>query len=492
MFAGTGSDVGKSIIAAAFCRILKQDGYCPAPFKAQNMALNSFVTKDGLELGRAQAVQAEAAGISCLSDMNPILLKPQSDHTSQIVLNGRPIGNKDAYDYFSKDNNDVLRKEAYAAFDRLSNSYNPIVIEGAGSISEINLRERDIVNMAMAIHADAGVILVADIDRGGVFASVYGSIALLSPEEKTHIKGILINKFRGDLRLFDSGKKMMEDICGVPVVGVVPYYKDIYIDEEDSVDLTSKSRNLESGKINIAVILVPHLSNFTDFNALEQDSRVHLFYTDDAEDIEKADIIVLPGSKSTIADLCELRKKGLAEAIIKAANKGSSIIGICGGYQMLGAEISDPECIEGNVLRIPGLNILPIKTTITNQKRTTCDVFTLAVGDNKNDKMEGYEIHMGRTVPLHSTESSPLTQFLDGRTDGYYKNGKCMGTYIHGILDNMSFIDFILAPFSDKINKTVCRTDYKEFKELQYNKLADHVRAHVNMNLIYKIFGYNE
>ena len=492
MFAGTGSDVGKSVIAAAFCRILKQDGYSPAPFKAQNMALNSFVTPDGLELGRAQAVQAEAAGIPCLSDMNPILLKPQSDHTSQIVLNGRPTGNKDAYDYFSKDNNDMLRKEAYAAFDRLSERYSPIVIEGAGSISEINLRDRDIVNMSVAVHSDAGVILVADIDRGGVFASAYGSLALLPPEERKYIKGILINKFRGDLRLFESGKRMMEDICKVPVVGVVPYYKGIHIDEEDSVDLALKSRNLEHGKINIAVILVSHLSNFTDFNALEQDSRVHLFYTNNAEDLQNADIIILPGSKSTIADLCELRRNGLAVAIIKAYNDGTSIIGICGGYQMLGAEISDPECIEGNVGHIPGLNILPVETTITNEKFTTCDVFSLAVGDNTTNKMEGYEIHMGITVPVTGTENSPLNKFSDGRKDGYYKNKKCMGTYIHGILDNRPFIDFILSPFSDKLNRTDSFTDYKDFKEMQYNKLADHVRANVDMDLIYKIFEYNE
>lgn len=492
MFAGTGSDVGKSVIAAAFCRILKQDGYSPAPFKAQNMALNSFVTPDGLELGRAQAVQAEAAGISCLSDMNPILLKPQSDHTSQIVLNGRPIGNKDAYDYFSKTNNDMLRKEACSAFDRLSSRYSPIVIEGAGSISEINLRDRDIVNMAMAIHSDAGVILVADIDRGGVFASVYGSIALLSPEERKYIRGILINKFRGDLRLFESGKRMMEDICKVPVVGVVPYYKDIYIDEEDSVDLALKSRNIEQGKINIAIILVSHLSNFTDFNALEQDPRVHVFYTNNAEDIQKADIIILPGSKSTIADLSELRKNGIAEAIIKSYNKGNSVIGICGGYQMLGAEISDPECIEGDVLSIDGLNLLPVVTTITTEKLTTCDVFSLAVGDNMDDKMEGYEIHMGITIPLKDNDYSPLNKFSDGRKDGYYKNEKCMGTYIHGILDNKAFIDLILSPFSDKLNSNEGYSDYKEFKELQYNKLADHVRAHVDMNLIYKIFEYDE
>ena len=264
MFAGTGSDVGKSIVAAAFCRIFKQDGYHPAPFKAQNMALNSYATPDGLEIGRAQAVQAEAAGIPCHTDMNPLLLKPQSDHTSQVILNGRPLGNKDAYDYWRQPSSPKFldkpsgkaergearrglnehidyRKEVCSAFDRLAARYNPIVMEGAGSIAEINLKDRDLVNMSMARHAKADVILVGDIDRGGVFASVYGSIALQSPEDRKLIKGIIINKFRGDMRLFEEGRKMLEDLCGVPVLGVIPYYKDIHIEEEDSVALAQKS-----------------------------------------------------------------------------------------------------------------------------------------------------------------------------------------------------------------------------------------------------------
>ncbi|MDE6359590.1 MAG: cobyric acid synthase, partial [Duncaniella sp.] len=250
MFAGTGSDVGKSLIAAGMCRILFQDGYTPAPFKAQNMALNSFATPDGFEIGRAQAVQAEAAGIPCSTDMNPLLLKPSSDHTSQVVLNGRPIGNRDAYDYFRREGREELRREVCAAFDRLSQLYNPIVMEGAGSISEINLRDSDLVNMPMARHAGAKVILVADIDRGGVFASVYGSVMLQMPEDRKLIKGIIINKFRGDMRLFDEGRKLMEEICGVPVLGVVPFTRDIHIEEEDSVSLDNKRRRAEKGKVN--------------------------------------------------------------------------------------------------------------------------------------------------------------------------------------------------------------------------------------------------
>ena len=269
MFVGTGSDVGKSILAAAFCRIFRQDGYAPAPFKAQNMALNSYATPDGLEIGRAQAVQAEAAGIPCETDMNPLLLKPSSDHTSQVVLHGKPVGNQHAYDYWRRGVSDIdYRKEVCQAFDRLASRFNPIVMEGAGSISELNLRDTDLVNLPMARHAHADVLLVGDIDRGGVFASVYGSIALQKPEDRKLIKGIIINKFRGDMRLFDEGRQMLENLCGVPVLGVVPYYKDIYIDEEDSVALEQKRRQLIAGKLNVAVVLLRHISNYTDFGTL--------------------------------------------------------------------------------------------------------------------------------------------------------------------------------------------------------------------------------
>lgn len=481
MFAGTGSDVGKSIIAAAFCRIFYQDGYTPAPFKAQNMALNSYATSDGLEIGRAQAVQAEAACLSCHTDMNPLLLKPTNDKTSQIVLNGKPIGNRSAYDYYRKEGHDLLRKEVYQAFDRLEKRYNPIVMEGAGSISEINLRDTDLVNLPMAIHANADVILVADIDRGGVFASVYGSILLLNEEEKKRVKGILINKFRGDLRLFESGIKMMENLCGIPVIGVVPYYKDIYIEEEDSVMLETKYRAASDGKVNIAVILLRHLSNFTDFNVLERDPRMHLFYTNNIDEISKANIIILPGSKNTLSDLYELRRNGVAKAIIQAHKEGATLLGICGGYQMMGEEISDPDHVEGDIERLPGLGLLPIRTKMEGEKITRQVKFHFL---NNVDLCEGYEIHVGTT--FHQSPSpSPLNSLEDGTPDGYYKDPTCMGTYIHGILDNPSFVDFLLEPFSDKL--TSSDFNYKTFKEEQYNKLAAHVREHVDMPLVYKI-----
>ena len=498
MFAGTGSDVGKSIISAAFCRIFKQDGYRPAPFKAQNMALNSYATPEGLEIGRAQAVQAEAAGVPCHTDMNPLLLKPQSDCTSQVVLNGRPIGNRSAYGYFHKEGREELRREVCAAYDRLSKKYNPVVLEGAGSISEINLREVDLVNLPMAMYAGADVILVADIDRGGVFASVYGSVMLLTPEERKHVKGILINKFRGDIRLFESGVKMLEELCGIPVVGVVPYYKDIYIEEEDSLALATKSLQAEQGKVNIAVVLLRHLSNFTDFNVLERDPRVHLFYTNNTEELAKADIIILPGSKSTLADLYELRRNGVAQAVVRAHREGAAVLGICGGYQLMGQEVFDPDHVEGDIERLPGLGLLPVSTRMTGEKVTRQVKFQLFENGGRATEdgtlklsMSGYEIHMGSTVPIEGTSASPLNMLEDGLCDGYIVDSTCMGTYIHGILDNPEFIDFLLKPFAGKLSETAEAFNYQQFKEEQYDKLAEHVRQHVDMPLIYKILTDN-
>ena len=487
MLAGTGSDVGKSIIAAAFCRIFLQDGYHPAPFKAQNMALNSYATPEGLEIGRAQAVQAEAAGVPCHTDMNPLLLKPSSDHTSQVVLNGRPIGNRNAYEYFRREGREELRKEVHAAFDRLAARYNPVVMEGAGSISEINLRDSDLVNLPMAMHAGADVILVADIDRGGVFASVYGSVMLLRPEERKHIKGILINKFRGDIRLFESGVKMLEDLCGVPVVGVVPYYRDIYIEEEDSVMLQTKNIRAGQGKVNVAVVLLRHLSNFTDFNVLERDSRVHLFYTNNTDELMKADIILLPGSKSTLSDLYELRRNGVAQAIVRAHREGATVMGICGGYQLMGREVCDPDHVEGEIERLPGLGLLPVSTRMQGEKVTRQVRFRFL---EDSAVCEGYEIHMGTTTPLADVPVSPLNHLADGREDGYFVDRTCMGTYVHGILDNPSVIDYLLEPFADKLKETAF--DYKAFKEEQYDKLAAHVRKHVDLPLIYQILTDND
>lgn len=487
MFAGTGSDVGKSIITAAFCRIFLQDGYRPAPFKAQNMALNSYATPEGLEIGRAQAVQAEAAGVPCHTDMNPLLLKPTTDKVCQVVLNGKPVGNQHAYEYFRVEGREQLRKEVNDAFDRLAQRYNPVVMEGAGSISEINLRAVDLVNMPMAIHAKADVILVADIDRGGVFASVYGSIMLLTEEERKHVKGILINKFRGDIRLFESGVKMIEDLCQIPVIGVVPYYKDIYIEEEDSVMLQTKNLQATHGKVNVAVVLLRHLSNFTDFNVLERDPRVHLYYTNNTDEIEKADIVLIPGSKSTLSDLYEIRRNGVAQSIVKAHKNGATVVGICGGYQIMGQEVCDPNHVESNIERLPGLGLLPITTQMEGEKVTRQVKFSFL---DTQSVCEGYEIHMGATTPVEHAKQASLNKLEDGREDGYFVSEKCFGTYIHGILDNGVVIDYLLSPYADKLSDTPF--DIKAFKEEQYNKLADHVRKHVDMDLVYKIMTDNK
>lgn len=468
MFVGTGSDVGKSVIAAAFCRIFLQDGYRPAPFKAQNMSLNSYATPEGLEIGRAQAVQAEAAGIACHTDMNPILLKPQSDHTSQVVLNGKPVGNQSAGSYFRNEGREELRREVHAAFDRLAAKYNPIVMEGAGSISELNLRDVDLVNMPMAMYANADVILVADIDRGGVFASIYGSIMLLSEEERKHIKGIIINKFRGDIKLFENGVKMIEDLCHVPVLGVVPYFTDIHIEEEDSVSLSQKNCQLSivhCQLIKVSVVLLRHMSNFTDFDVLEQDPRVHLYYASQPSDIEEADIVILPGSKSTIDDLYHLRRNGMAEAVIRAHRRNATVLGICGGYQMMGQSVEDPDGMEGDITNIPGLGFLPIHTTITAEKTTRQVTFEF-----NGQPCQGYEIHQG----VSDTDEVILT------------GDHCIGTYIHGILDNAPFIDYLLRPYADKLASTES-FDYHAYKEQQYDRLADLIRQHVDMDAVYRI-----
>ncbi len=466
MFVGTGSDVGKSILAAAFCRIFRQDGYAPAPFKAQNMALNSYATPDGFEIGRAQAVQAEAAGIPCETDMNPLLLKPSSDHTSQVVLHGKPVGNQHAYDYWRRGASDIdYRQEVCTAFDRLSAKYNPIVMEGAGSISEINLRDTDLVNLPMARHAHADVILVGDIDRGGVFASVYGSIALQSPEDRKLIRGIIINKFRGDMRLFDEGRQMLEDLCGVPVLGVVPYYKDIYIDEEDSVALEQKRRQLIAGKLNVAVVLLRHISNYTDFGTLERHPRVNLFYTNNISDLEQADIIIVPGTKSTLDDLMELRRNGCAQAIVRAHRDGKMVIGICGGYQMLGISVDDPDGVEGSIASLPGLGLLPIHTTMSAEKTTRQVSFQF-----NGQSCQGYEIHQG----VSDTEEAIM------------QTNHCIGTYIHGFLDNQSVIDYLLGT-----KQPVAAQDADSFKNEQYNKLAAHVRQHVDIQRIYDILSHD-
>jgi len=484
MFVGTGSDVGKSIINAGFCRIFKQDGYAPAPFKAQNMSLNSFAGTDGLELGRAQAVQAEACGLEPCSEMNPILLKPTSNQNAQVVLNGKPIGNQSAKEYFLGNHREALFAEAMKAYHTLENRYNPMVIEGAGSISEINLRDKDITNMRVALEVDAAVILIADIDRGGVFGSVYGTLELLRPEERALVKGILINKFRGDIDLFAEGKQILEQLTKVPVVGIVPYYQDIHIDDEDSVVLDHKSGNRKNGLINVAVVLLRHLSNFTDFNVLERIPEINLFYTANPEEIENADVVIIPGSKNTIADLDHLRKTGLAKAILNSQGKGNAVYGICGGYQMMGREIHDPEHIESEISFMPGLAILPVITTLTSEKQTVQSAFEFLA---EKEICKGYEIHMGKTELLGA---QPLTLLSDGSPDGCFLNEKTWGTYLHGIFDNLPVIRSILKSCGKEM--ALQEFNYADFKNQQYDKLAAHIRSSCDLDYIYSILQMKE
>ncbi|PWD98419.1 cobyric acid synthase [Marinilabilia rubra] len=480
MIVGTASDVGKSVLAAGFCRIFLQDGYRPVPFKAQNMSLNSFVTADGGEIGRAQAVQAEACRVDCHTDMNPVLLKPGSDKQSQVIVNGKVLGNYSAGSYFRGEIKDQLFTEVQNSFKRLQKDYNPVVLEGAGSIAELNLKNNDIVNMRMASAVNASTILVADIERGGVFASVYGSIQLLESHERKQIKGIIINKFRGDVSLFDEGRKILEDLTGVPVIGIIPAFTHISIEEEDSVSLERKATFAIDNKINVAVVHLRRLSNFTDFNRLEQDERVNLYYTNNTEEIKKADIIILPGSKSTIADLMELRRNGVAAEIIRQSRSGKTVIGICGGYQMMGSRIEDPRHIEGNVDAVPGLNILPVTTTLELEKST---VRTSFFYKDYKENCVGYEIHMGQT---QRQGIEALNQLENGKPEGCLMNKCIWGTYMHGILDNPIVIEDLLKPYVQGKSTT---TNYEEFKQRQYDLLADHIRQNVNMDMVYKILA---
>ncbi len=485
MFVGTASDVGKSVITAAFCRIFRQDGYNPAPFKAQNMSLNSYVTSEGLEIGRAQAMQAEAAGIACTSDMNPVLLKPTSDQASQVIVNGKPVGSQSAYAYFKTTDRQELFDTVRSAFDRLAAQYSPIVMEGAGSISELNLKKRDITNLRMALHAGAATYLIGDIDRGGIFGSVFGTIALLTPEEKKMIKGIIVNKFRGDSRLFEDGKLLLEELTGIPVVAVLPYFRDIYIEDEDSVALESRKPNALEGKVNVAVVLLRRLSNFTDFDRLDRDERVNLFYTNNPDELAKADIIIIPGSKNTIEDMLALKNNGVGKMIIEASKSGKTVIGICGGYQMMGESISDPEHVEGTLESIPGLGLLPVKTVLKPSKTTLQQEFTFRDFDAI---CNGYEIHMGETEVFGTP--NPVAVLSDGKQDGYFLSLECWGTYLHGILDNQVVIDNLLKKFDLKDNPEP--VNFQQFKEQEYDKLADLVRAHVDMDKIYETLKIQE
>lgn len=486
MVQGTMSNSGKTFVTAGLCRVFKQDGYKVAPFKSQNMALNSYITEEGLEIGRAQAMQAEAAMIPPTHWMNPILLKPTSNMGSQVIVNGEVYDNLSAQEYYKMKDN--LAPEVMKAFNHLAAENDIIVIEGAGSPAEINLAENDIVNMGMAKMADAPVILVADIDRGGVFASAYGTIKLLPQEDQERFCGIVINKFRGDVEILKPGLKMLEDLTDKPVLGVLPMEK-IDVDDEDSLSDRLNQRTFTEG-IDVAVIRLPHISNFTDFSVFELIDGVSLRYVSDKRELGEPDLILLPGTKNTMADMEWLIESGLESKIIRAS-KDTRIIGICGGFQILGKELHDPEHVEhGGDMR--GLGLLDTSTVFQGGKTRTRIHGCIREEQNlyslENRQLEGYEIHMGATTNLGG--AVPMIELEDGRTDAYMTpDGRIWGSYLHGIFDNEDLVFGLVHDIMREkgINPGENHLSVAEYKEIQYNKLADLIRNNLDMDQIYRI-----
>ena len=494
MVQGTMSNAGKSLLAAGLCRIFKQDGYRVAPFKSQNMALNSFITKEGLEMGRAQVMQAEAAGIAPSVLMNPVLLKPTNDVGSQVIVNGEVLGNMSARDYFKYKKK--LVPDIMKAYNALAAENDIIVIEGAGSPAEINLKSDDIVNMGIAKMAKAPVLLVGDIDRGGVFAQLIGTVMLLEEDEKEMVKGLIINKFRGDKTILDPGVEMLEERSGIPVVGVAPYLN-IQVEDEDS--LTERfDRKQEVDLIDIAVIRVPRISNFTDFNPLESIPGVSLRYVQHVSELKNPDMIILPGTKNTMEDLLWMRANGLEAAVLKEAAKGKIIFGICGGYQMLGETLSDPHHVEAGGT-IKGMGLLPMDTVFAEKKTRTrvSGRFLELEGELQalsGAELEGYEIHMGETVLKgEAGHSVSIEDQVSGecKEDGAYCKNVC-GTYVHGVFDREDVAEAVVRVLGEKKGIDVSQMtgiDFAAFKETQYDILAAELRKHLDMKKIYDILG---
>lgn len=497
------SNAGKSFLVAGLCRIFKQDGYRVAPFKSQNMALNSFITTEGLEMGRAQVMQAEAAGIIPSVCMNPILLKPTTHTGSQVIVNGEVLGNMSAREYFAYKKQ--LIPEIKKAFRRLEEMADIIVIEGAGSPAEINLKENDIVNMGMAGMVDAPVLLVGDIDRGGVFAQLLGTLMLLEENEKTRVKGLIINKFRGDVSLLDSGIEMLVKKGKVPVTGVVPYME-IALEDEDSLterfNIKTEGCNDNTNGIDIAVIRYPRISNFTDFNVFEQIKEVTLRYVTSVTELGCPDMVFLPGSKNTMEDLKWMRQNGL-EASVKKLAETTPVFGICGGYQMLGCEISDPYYVEsGGAIR--GMELLPIKTVLQQEKVRCQSEGKLRQVDGLFSEISGceysgYEIHMGQTYYVDTENSDDKTGQVGTELElaceevqqtvlTSNENHNVYGSYVHGLFDKGNIASVIVNALAKKKGVVLLDgslEDYQTYKEKQYDKLADILRKHLNMEEIY-------
>ena len=501
MMMGTSSHVGKSILATAMCRILYRKGRKVVPFKAQNMALNSYVTRDGDEMGRAQVAQAEAAGMEPMVDMNPVLLKPTGNAASQVIIMGKPVGNMSAREYhrgYSLKAFDAVKE----ALGRLDKEYDTIVIEGAGSPAEINLKANDIVNMRVAKYLQAPVLLIADIDRGGALASLVGTLELLDEEERALVKGLVINKFRGDVTLLTPAIDFLEEKTGKPVLGVVPHIDQMGIDDEDSVSLEEKQAAPTEGDIRIAVIQTPKISNFTDFDALAHEKDVALYYVKSVEDLGEPDVIMLPGSKNTTEDMLYLRKSGLGEKILAHAKVGKAVIGICGGYQMLGEVIRDPQHTESQNDEVAGLGLLGMETVFASEKLTSqvvaqCQDLHFMGQSISADNLQGYEIHMGHTAFTREADKHPFTVCQRrGKTCASQEGtanaaGNVFGTYIHGVFDNDVFRRSVLNAIrhSKGLEALANTRNVMAEKQQAYEHLADVVENALDMEKLYQIMG---
>lgn len=500
MFQGTSSHVGKSILTTAFCRILTQDGYNTAPFKAQNMALNSYVTRSGGEMGRSTVAQAEAAGVEPIVQMNPVLLKPTGNSCSQVILLGKSVGNYSASDYqnkYSQQAWDSVKK----SLDYMETHYDILVIEGAGSPAEVNLKKNDIVNMRIAKECQSPVFLIADIDRGGALASIVGTLELLDEEERKLVKGLVINKFRGDITLLEPALTFLEERTGIPVLGVIPYLDQLGIDDEDSVSLQDMPKDSVMRDIHIAVIQTPKISNFTDFDAFTHEPDVNVRFVQQGDLIGNPDVIILPGSKNTTEDLLYLKHHGYADEIKELADRGTPVIGICGGYQMLGEKVCDPLHVESDKDEVTGLGLLPYITTMKGEKNTyqvefNCENLPFLDMNFSAENLKGYEIHMGETVLTGSAQSlfnivrrsNAPVDLQDGFINDKHH---VFGTYCHGVFDNdhlrRSVINALrkrkgLLPLDVKFK-------YREYKEAEFDRLAAIVRKHFDMKKFYEILG---
>lgn len=498
MIQGTASSVGKSILVAALCRMFHQDGFNVAPFKAQNMSLNSYVTPDGGEIGRAQAMQADAASVDSTVEMNPVLLKPEADSRSQVVLLGRPYLSIPANEYYQLKNE--LWPVVTHSLDTLRAKYDIVVIEGAGSPAEVNLKYGDIVNMSVARYSGAPVLLVGDIDRGGVFASLLGTLWLLEPEERELVRGLVINKFRGDLSLLGSGLEFLEKKAGVPVVGVIPYFHDIRLPEEDAVALEQCKPNRQDAWIDIAVVRLPHISNFDDFDPFKEQERVNLHYVDAPEQMDNADLVILPGSKTTAADLDWLVSRGLDKKILQLYERGTFVIGICGGYQMLGERIFDPQGVESASPEKPGLDLLPV-TTVFSPSKETHRISGVVQAQNgllkevQGISFQGYEIHMGGTDNSSASAAFCIKE-RSGQPCAWHEvdgcvssDGRVLGTYIHGLFHNQELCHAILKSIAETKGGSLDFNGQSIDRENEFKKLAALVRSSLDMDLVYRISG---